>query len=167
MTEERDLPSIRRVFVAAAAAFTAIGILRGSVQLIAAARPLAAGAVSVPCHALHLVVLDSRRGCGCGRVALAIVARWRFVVAHAALVSFAAVIGEVFWTNAVLLAFGVAESVRRFRVPADWAARYEFAHLRRDCWRGVGSGQRARARARHDSMPPDSSRCSRARDCTS
>ncbi len=108
VTEERDLPSIRRVFVAAAAAFTAIGILRGSVQIIAAPRPLQ--------QALYLYRVTLFISWFWIPVAVAVAAawrwrrhRWRFIGTHAVLLSFATV-GEVLWTNAVIFAFGAADS---------------------------------------------------------
>ena len=108
MTEERDLPSIRRVFVAAAAAFTAIGILRGSVQLIAAPRSLH--------YALYLYRVTLFISWFWIPVAVGVAVawrwrqhRWRFVATHAGLLSFAAA-AEVLWTNAVILAFGAADS---------------------------------------------------------
>ena len=112
MTEERDLPSLRRVFVAAAAAFTAIGILRGSVQLIAGARPVE--------QALYLyrVTLFISWFWIPVAVLVAVAWRWRslrapFIAAHAVLLS-GAVAGEVLWTAAVIAAFGVNEGQPRF-----------------------------------------------------
>jgi hypothetical protein len=90
VTEERDLPSIRRVFVAAGAAFTAIGILRGSVQLIAGQRPLH--------QALYLYRVTLLISWFWIPVAVGVAVawrwrhhRWRFVAAHAVLLSVAAV----------------------------------------------------------------------------
>ena len=112
VTEQRDLPSIRRVFVAAFVAFTAIGLLRGTVQLISGPRPLL--------RAFYLFRTTLIISWFWIPVAVMVAALWRwrsrrvwFAAAHVVLVA-VSVIGEVMWISAVFAALYVPDALAPF-----------------------------------------------------
>jgi two-component system, LytTR family, sensor kinase len=114
VTEARDLPNIRRVFVATLAAFTAIGVLRGTVALF-----IDPGLWQQAWYLYRIRIAISWFWIP---VALAVAALWpwrrlrrRFLAAHATLLAFV-IFGEVAWMTFVFHALASRTRIAPYSV---------------------------------------------------